>query len=589
VGNFSIQDILDRLARRVLEVIPADGAGVLLLDEQARPHFTAATDKRILVIERLQLELGEGPCILSFESGDAVIAPDLSKETRFAQFAARALEEGLGAVHSFPLRLDGRRLGALDLYSLGPHALSAGDIVGGQILADVAAAYIFNAQARVEADESAEALRHRALHDPLTKLPNRLLVEDRLAQALAKSARAGTRTGVLFLDLDRFKAVNDTYGHLAGDRLLIAVADRLSSTLRPGDTLARVAGDEFLVVCEGISDLGHAEQIAARIHGVLEAPFAIEPNALAISASIGVAVADPSERAADLVLHADGALYEAKRRGGAQSTSATERARTETDRRLNIERDLRRAIDDHELELVFQRIFELTSGRAARVEALLRWTHPRLGAIGAPAIVASAERTGLIRELGTWVVHTACAQLRRWQDSGVQVNCVCVNVAAAEFTDPAYCDVVRAVCEETGIEPHQLCLEITESVLIDDAPGALAAFDGLKQVGVQLALDDFGTGYSSLSYLKRFPVDIVKIDQSFVAGIPAEPLDEAIVRAVIGLAHGIGMIVVAEGVEEPRQQQAITKLGCDMAQGFLLARPVAADGVAGLLEARLSG
>jgi EAL domain-containing protein (putative c-di-GMP-specific phosphodiesterase class I) len=162
-------------------------------------------------------------------------------------------------------------------------------------------------------------------------------------------------------------------------------------------------------------------------------------------------------------------------------------------------------------------------------------------------------------------------------------------VAAAEFTDPAYCDAVRAVCEETGIEPHQLCLEITESVLIDDAPGALAAFDGLKQVGVQLALDDFGTGYSSLSYLKRFPVDIVKIDQSFVAGIPAEPLDEAIVRAVIGLAHGIGMIVVAEGVEEPRQQQAITKLGCDMAQGFLLARPVAADGVAGLLEARLSG
>jgi diguanylate cyclase (GGDEF)-like protein len=589
VGNFSIQDILDRLARRVLEVIPADGAGVLLLDEQARPHFTAATDKRILVIERLQLELGEGPCILSFESGDAVIAPDLSKETRFAQFAARALEEGLGAVHSFPLRLDGRRLGALDLYSLGPHALSAGDIVGGQILADVAAAYIFNAQARVEADESAEALRHRALHDPLTKLPNRLLVEDRLAQALAKSARAGTRTGVLFLDLDRFKAVNDTYGHLAGDRLLIAVADRLSSTLRPGDTLARVAGDEFLVVCEGISDLGHAEQIAARIHGVLEAPFAIEPNALAISASIGVAVADPSERAADLVLHADGALYEAKRRGGAQSTSATERARTETDRRLNIERDLRRAIGDHELELVFQPIFELTSGRAARVEALLRWTHPRLGAIGAPAIVASAERTGLIRDLGTWVVHTACAQLRRWQDSGVQVNCICVNVAAAEFTDPAYCDAVRAVCEETGIEPHQLCLEITESVLIDDAPGALAAFDGLKQVGVQLALDDFGTGYSSLSYLKRFPVDIVKIDQSFVAGIPAEPLDEAIVRAVIGLAHGIGMIVVAEGVEEPRQQQAITKLGCDMAQGFLLARPVAADGVAGLLEARLSG
>ena len=589
VGNFSIQDILDRLARRVLEVIPADGAGVLLLDEQARLHFTAATDKQILIIEHLQLELGEGPCILSFESGDAVLSPDLSQETRFKTFAARALQEGLGAVHSFPLRLDGRRLGALDLYSLGPQTLSAEEVVSGQILADVATAYIFNAQARVEADKSAEALRHRALHDPLTKLPNRLLMEDRLGQALAKSGRAGTRTGVLFLDLDRFKSINDTYGHLAGDRLLIAVAERLSSTLRPGDTLARIAGDEFLVVCEGISDLAHAEHIADRIHGVLEAPFAIEPNAIAVSASIGVAVADPSEHAADLVLHADGALYEAKRRGGAQTTSATERARTETDRRLNIERDLRQAIDDHELELVYQPIFELTSGRAARVEALLRWTHPQLGEIAAPAIVASAERTGLIRDLGGWVVRTACAQLRRWQDSGVRVNCISVNVAAAEFTDPAYCDAVQAVCEASGIEPHQLCLEITENVLIDDVPGALAAFDGLKRVGVQLALDDFGTGYSSLSYLKRFPVDMVKIDQSFVAGIPAEPLDEAIVSAVIGLAHGIGMIVVAEGVEEPRQRQAITKLGCDMAQGYLLARPVAADEVPRCLEARLSG
>jgi diguanylate cyclase (GGDEF)-like protein len=589
VGNFSIQDILDRLARRVLEVIPADGAGVLLLDEEARLHFASATDERILVIERLQLELGEGPCILCFESGEAVISPDLGEETRFKRFAARAVQEGLGAVHSFPLRLDGRRLGALDLYSRAPQALSAEDVVSGQILADVATAYIFNAQARAEATESAEALRHRALHDPLTKLPNRMLMEDRLLQALAKSGRSGTRTGVLFLDLDRFKTINDTYGHLVGDRLLIAMADRLSSTLRPGDTLARLAGDEFLVVCEGISDLEHAEQIAERIHAVLEAPFAIEPNAITISASIGVAVADPSEQAADLILHADGALYEAKRRGGRQSTSATEHARTETDRRLNIERDLRRAIDDHELELVYQPIFELTSGRAARVEALLRWTHPQLGEIAAPAIVASAERTGLIRDLGTWVVRTACAQLRRWQDSGVAVNCICVNVAAAEFTDPGYCDTIQAVCEASGIEPHQLCLEITESVLIDDVPGALAAFDGLKRVGVQLALDDFGTGYSSLSYLRRFPVDIVKIDQTFVAGIPAEPLDEAIVTAVIGLAHDIGMTVVAEGVEEPGQKATITKLGCDLAQGYLFARPVVADEVAGYLEAQLSG
>ena len=263
VGNFSIQDILDRLARRVIEVIPADGAGVLLLDEEARLHFVSATDDRILVIEQLQLELGEGPCILSYESGDAVMSPDLSEETRFERFAARAIEEGLGAVYSFPLRLDGRRLGALDLYSRTSQELSADDVVGGQILADVAAAYIFNAQARVDASASEDALRHRALHDPLTKLPNRTLMEDRLRLALARSRRSGSRTGLLYLDIDRFKAINDTFGHLVGDRLLIAVAHRLSSTLRPGDTLARVAGDEFLVVCEDISDLEHAEQIAA--------------------------------------------------------------------------------------------------------------------------------------------------------------------------------------------------------------------------------------------------------------------------------------------------------------------------------------
>jgi len=584
VEDFSIQEILDRLARRVIEVIPTDGAGVLLLDDEAQLHFVAATDERILVIEGLQLELGEGPCILSFESGEAVLSPDLSKEERFEAFASRAIEEGLGAVYSFPLRLDGRRLGALDLYSRTTQVLSAEDLVGAQVLADVAATYIFNAQARVDATASADALRHRALHDPLTKLPNRTLLEDRLGLALAKSKRLDTQTGLLFLDLDRFKAVNDTYGHLVGDRLLIAVADRLSSALRPGDTLARVAGDEFVVVCED-ADLAHAEQIAARIHAVLDAPFAIDPNSISISASVGIAAsADHDENAADLLLHADGALYDAKRRGGGRSQSATERARTETDRRMNVERDLRHALEHDQLSLAYQPIFDLATGRAARVEALLRWTHPQLGAIPAPTIVASAERTGLIRELGAWVVRNACEQLQRWNQSDVAAHCVCVNVAAAEFTDPAYCGMVERICDTTGVDPGALCLEITENVLIDDVPGALAAFDGLKRVGVQLALDDFGTGYSSLSYLKRFPVDIVKIDQTFVAGIGAEPLDEAIVTAVVTLAHHIGMAVVAEGVEEQHQRTTITKLGCDMVQGYLFARPMTADAVVSHLE-----
>ena len=463
--------------------------------------------------------------------------------------------------------------------------------MGGQILADVAAAYIFNAQARVDAIASADALRHRALHDPLTKLPNRTLMEDRLKLALAKSRRTDTGTGLLFVDLDRFKAVNDTYGHLVGDRLLIAVAHRLSSTLRPGDTLARVAGDEFLVICEGVSDLEHAEQIAARIHAVLEAPFAIEPNSVTDQREHrrcgrrrprrACRGPDPARRRARSMRPsaAAGAGRRARQRGrgrrptggstwsatsGGRSTSAS--SSSSTSRSSSSRRGVPRA-----------------SRRCCGGRTRSSARSPR------PTIVASAERTGLIRDLGTWVIRTACEQLRDWSESGVAVNCVCVNVAAAEFVDPAYCLAVESVCAAAGIAPQRLCLEITESVLIDDVPGALAAFDGLKRVGVQLALDDFGTGYSSLSYLKRFPVDMVKIDQTFVAGIHAEPLDEAIVTAVIGLAHAIGMTVVAEGVEEPRQHAAVTKLGCDLAQGYLFARPMGADAVSEHLETSLTG
>ena len=586
--DFSIQDILDRLARGVIGVIDIDGAGVLLLDDESRLRFVSATDERILVIQKLQLELGEGPCIMAFETGEAVMITDLASDKRFEQFSARALEEGLGAVYTFPLRLDGRSLGALDLYSRTTHALSEDDVIGAQIIAEVAAAYIFNAQARANASASAAVLHYRAMHDPLTKLANRALLEDRLDLALTKSRRSGGCTGLMFLDLDRFKTVNDTYGHMVGDRLLIAVARRLSAALRPGDTLARIAGDEFVVVCEDLTDLEQAEQLAARVHAILgEAPFVIEPHSISITASVGVAVsADPGDHAADLLLHADAALYEAKLQGGGRSGSATKTARTETHRRLSVERDLREAIDADQLALVYQPIFDPATGRAAGIEALLRWSHPQLGEIAPPTVVASAERTGLILDLGAWAMRNACEQLRRWNESGVDVGFLCVNVAAHEFTDPSYCETVEAILERSGIEPGRLCLEVTESVLIDDVPGALTAFDGLKRVGVRLALDDFGTGYSSLSYLKRFPVDIVKIDRSFVSGISAEPLDQAIVAAVVALAHETGMTVIAEGVEDASQLAAITRLGCDLVQGYLFARPMPPEAVSGRLELR---
>ncbi len=353
-------------------------------------------------------------------------------------------------------------MGALDLYSRQAQELNEDEMAAGQVLADVAAAYVFNAQARTDATASAAALRYRAMHDPLTNLPNRMLFEDRLGQALMKSRRTGERIGVLFLDVDRFKSINDTFGHPVGDRLLIALGDRVTSALRPGDTLARIAGDEFLVLCEDITDLEHAEQIAARLLAALQAPFALPPNSIFVNVSIGVAVSDThGERTADLLVHANSALYEAKRRGGGRSASATRRARDRTDRRMNIERDLVHALANDQLRLEFQPIVDLATSQAGHVEALLRWTHPRLGEVPASAIVASAERTGLVRELGAWVVRHACDQQRRWRDAQVAVRCMCVNVAGSEFADPAYCEAVSDICEAAGVDPGSLCLEIT--------------------------------------------------------------------------------------------------------------------------------
>lgn len=576
ISSFSIQDILDRLVNSVVRVIGVTGAGVVLRGSDEQMHFVAASDDVVLHIEHLQLELGEGPCLLVSETGERVLVGDLRTDRRFERFSPRAAEAGLGAVFSFPLRGEEVSMGALDLYSDSPRELGERQLVASQILADVASVYISNARSRAVAQQSEDQLRHRLLHDPLTGLPNRMLLDDRLKQAAAGSSRSGTSAGVLFLDLDRFKSVNDSFGHHVGDLLLVAVADRIQDILRPGDTLARLAGDEFVVICENLTDPAQAQEVAARIVTALARPFPLETEEVTIGVSIGIAPVDAaSGRATEALADADTAMYAAKQGGGGRFRTVNSGLQVTADRRRDVERDLREAIDGDGLHLVYQPIVDAATRGWVGVEALLRWDHPRVGAVSPEAIVAAAARTGLTFALGSWVTRTACRQMRRWIDSGQpRPSTIAVNVSAPELLHPDHCTLVAAALKENELLPETLCLEITESVLVADVRAALNALDALKRLGVTVALDDFGTGYSSLNYLKRFPVSVVKIDRSFITDLADDPVDEAIVVAVIELSHTLGLTVVAEGVESQRQCDHIVALGCDQVQGYLHSRPL---------------
>ena len=582
VTNFSIQDILDRLVEHMLEVVPVTGAGVLVLDPKSDEHFVAASDKLILRIESLQLELQEGPCIAGYETGEAIAVPDLSVEERFPKFCAGATAAGIGAIYTFPLRLEGERFGALDLYARTALELSQEELEAAQILADVAAVYLFNARARADARALGEHLHHQALHDSLTGLPNRSLLKDRLEHAVAKSRRSRTSSGVLFVDLDRFKAVNDTFGHHAGDQLLIAVAERPQALLRPGDTLARLAGDEFVILCEDVRRASEMEEIAERVVASIAVPFTIEAHEVRIGASVGIASASEELWSVeDSLRGSDAAMYLAKQAGGGQHRTADAVSRGAAKRRGDVERDLEAAIERNELHLHYQPIAHAETGLWQSVEALLRWRHPQLGAVRPEIVLTAAERTGLGSLLGRWVLRRACRDMQQWRETSLHPpGALAVNVSARELMDADHAAMTRQILEETDLPPEILYVELTENVLLEDLPGSLQALEGLRRLGVRLALDDFGTGYSSLRYLKRFPVDMLKIDRSFISGVGDDPVDAAIVGAVVELAHTLELAVVAEGVEERRQLDRVRALGCDLVQGHVFSRAVPADAIA---------
>jgi diguanylate cyclase (GGDEF)-like protein len=584
--DFPIQAILDHFVDRIVEVLPVSAAGVTLISSGKAPHYIAASDESALRFERLQTELGEGPCLLAYESGAAVSVPDLHAEDRFPAFAPAGVEAGLAAVFTFPLRHEGGRLGALDLYRDTPGELDPEDLVAAQTLADVVTAYLLNARSRDEARTQSEQFHYGMLHDPLTGLANRLLLEERLEHATRRAKRSHTNAAVLFIDLDRFKHVNDTHGHLVGDRLLIAVAQRLAGLIRPGDTLARFSGDEFVVLCEDISATSDVEILARRIDTAFDRPFVLGVRELTIAASVGVAFAGSGEDVSNrLLAKADMAMYQAKRHGGARHQFIDLREAKQALSQNNLERDLRAALARDELDVAYQPIVRCLDQQTTGVEALIRWTHPQRGAVPANAIVGLAEETDLIHPLGAWVMKRACRDHQRWRVgfAGIPVD-LSVNVSARELMRPDFCPTVAALLADTQMNPGALILEITESIFLEDSERTATVLTTLRDMGIRLAMDDFGTGYSSLNYLRRLPIDIVKIDQGFIADIDHGVNSHgeggrAVVEAVAHLAHAFGLTVVAEGVETQGQHDAVREVGCESAQGYFYAPPMPAGAV----------
>jgi diguanylate cyclase (GGDEF)-like protein/PAS domain S-box-containing protein len=433
-------------------------------------------------------------------------------------------------------------------------------------------------------------LVHQAYHDPLTNLPNRLFFTERLEAALAQAARDGTLVALLFLDLDRFKIINDSLGHDRGDRLLVSVATRLLDSVRPGDTVARLGGDEFTILLGGLARETEATAVAERITARLQHPFDLAGHQVFVTTSIGVVLAQPREQpesAGDLLRYADLALYQAKAAGKARYAIFDRSLDAAALARLELEADLRQAMERGEFAVEYQAQIDLHTGLIVGTEALLRWHHPLRGTVPLGEFIPLAEETGLIVGIGNWVLREACAQAAHWQQLGHGTEAgplsVSVNLSARQFQDPALIPAVVAVLKETGLPPAGLTLEISETVTTGQTTATEGTLHALRELGVRLAIDDFGTGYSSLGHLKHFPIDTLKIDQIFVGGLGRSAEDDAIVGAVIALGHGLGLRICAEGVETADQAAHLRRLGCDLAQGYLFSRPLAPSALDELL------
>lgn len=585
----ALPETLEAVCRLVEDCV--DGAVVsVMLTEPGRHRLILSAGPNLPSALRDALRAGVGirdgggACASAAARAAEVVVDDVGNDPSVAPFRGVLAEAGLHACWAIPIlaSVDRRVLGTLSVYWARARQPTEEDRRVLDALANLAAIAI-------EHKASEEQLEYQALHDPLTGLPNRMLFLGFLSGALARAGRSRTGTAVLFLDLDAFKVFNDSMGHEFGDELLVAVAQRLRETLRPGDTVARFGGDEFTILCDELNAPDarrHAIDVAERVLEALAAPFVIDETERFLSASIGIALATGGgDHPEHLLRDADAAMYRAKDQGKDRWEFFDERMRARVHQRLETESAMHRALERGEFAIFYQPIVSLDAMRFVGVEALLRWQHPDRGLIEPDQFVPLAEETGLIVPLGAWVLDEVARQHRRWSENpDIDASLVMsVNLSARQIGSTEIVETVARALDGPDMSAESLCLEITESVLLDDTGAAEKTLTELKNLGVTLSMDDFGTGYSSLSYLKRFPIDSVKIDRSFINGLGRDPEDSAIVAGVVSLGRALGLTVVAEGVETDDQLVALGELGCDCAQGFLFSPPRPDDEIEPLL------
>ncbi len=426
--------------------------------------------------------------------------------------------------------------------------------------------------------EAERKIRHLAYHDPLTGLPNRLLFMDRMDQAICRAMRSDDHFALLFIDIDNFKVINDSMGHDAGDMLLTEVTRRLNSSVRRSDTIARLGGDEFTVILENVSEPESVVLITKSLLEVLSDPITINQREVHVGASIGIAMYPQDGTSfGHLLKNADTAMYRAKALGRNTFQFYTSEMSTAAMRRLDLENSLRYAIEKEEFIVYYQPKYDLKDGRCIGMEALVRWDHPEKGLVPPDEFIPLAEETGMIVPLGEWVIRKACAQLRDWQKSGYAIDDLSINVSPRQFHEQDLCALFRQVLNEYELDPGNIQIELTESVLVENQDTARQVLADLHSMGLNIALDDFGTGYASMAYLRDFPIDTVKIDRSFVLGIPSDRENIAIVRAIAGLTNALGLDLIAEGVETAEQVEFLKNIECYRAQGYFWSKPVSSS------------